>query len=501
MPDAAFETTLADATLDEPAATHLDVIIVGAGLSGIGTACRLVRQSRRTSFAILEGREAIGGTWDLFRYPGVRSDSDMNALGYRFRPWRSLLSIAPASDILDYIRETAAEYRIDRHIRLRHRVRAASWSTPDARWTVDAEVDGRTVRLTCNMLLMCSGYYSYAEGHAPQFPEVERFRGQMVHPQFWPASLDYAGKRVVVIGSGATAVTLVPALAKTAGHVVMLQRSPSYIFSRPSNDRIAGLLRRTLPPALAGRLTRAKNIAQEVFYYRMARAKPADFKRRLIDMVSKEVGPDIDVARHFTPTYDPWDQRVCLVPDSDLFEAIRDKSASVETDHIERFTETGIQLRSGKEIAADIVVSATGLKVVAMGGVAFTVDGAAVDFGRRMAYKGMMIGDVPNFIFVVGYSMASWTLKSDLVASYACRLINFMRRRRYDTVVPKADPSVGEEPFLNLTSGYVQRASTILPKYGDRAPWKLHQNYLRDMPMLRYGKLKDGTLDFRRSAS
>ena len=501
MPDGAVDARIAPGADPEQATTHLDVIIVGAGLSGIGAACRLVQRCRGTRFAILESREATGGTWDLFRYPGVRSDSEMHALGYKFRPWRHQRAIAPGGEILDYIRETAAEYRIDRHIRLRHRVRAASFSTGQARWTLEVEVDGERVRLTCDMLLMCSGYYSYAEGHAPDFAGAETFRGQLIHPQFWPGSLDYAGKRVVVIGSGATAVTLVPAMARTAGHVVMLQRSPSYIFSRASSDRISDFLRRAFPHALASRLTRIRNISQEVFYYKLARTKPADFKRQLIDMVRKELGPDFDVGKHFTPTYDPWDQRICLVPDSDLFEAIREGRASVETDHIEHFTENGIKLVSGKHVDADIVVSATGLKMVAMGGIAVTVDDEAVDFSQRLAYKGMMIGDVPNLIFFVGYSMASWTLKVDLVASFACRVINFMRRRRYDVVLPRSDASIARQPFMNLTSGYIQRASSILPNYGDRAPWKLYQNYLLDMPLIRFGRLKDGTLAFRRSKS
>ncbi len=497
MPDGARDPS--SSSIAEMPAEHVDVIIVGAGLSGIGSACRLVRQSPRTRFIVLEGRGATGGTWDLFRYPGVRSDSDMHALGYRFRPWRHLLSIAPASDILSYIRQTAAEYRIDRHIRLHHHVRSAAWSSRQARWTLEVEdAAGETVRLSCDFLLMCGGYYSYEAGHAPVFAGAESFGGRLLHPQFWPEDLDTDGKRIVVIGSGATAVTLVPALAKTAAHVVMLQRSPSYVVSRPSTDRIGDMLGRMLPHRLAGRLTRAKNIVREVFYYKLARSKPDDFKRRLIDLVSKELGPDFDVAKHFTPTYNPWDQRVCLVPDSDLFKAISSGRASVETDHIDRLTTTGIRLASGREIEADIIVSATGLKMVAMGGVSFDVDGDPVDFGKRMTYKGMMIGDVPNFIFVIGYSNASWTLKSDLVASYACRLINFMRRRGHDMVVPRSDPSVGEQPLLNFTSGYVQRAAASLPKQGDRAPWKLHQNYLRDMPMLRYGWIKDGTLQFRR---
>ena len=481
-------------------ATHTDVVIIGAGLSGIGSACRIARQARRTRFVILEARDSIGGTWDLFRYPGVRSDSDMHTLGYKFRPWRGLVSLAPAADILGYIRETAAHYDIERRIRFRQTLRAAAWSSRQARWTLEI-LDGNTgqpVRLTCNMLLMCSGYYSYTEAHAPNFPGQESFRGQIVHPQFWPDTLETAGKTVVVIGSGATAVTLVPALARTAAHVTMLQRSPSYVVSRPNTDPVAHLLSRRLPPRLAGRLTRIKYIAESIFYYRLARKKPADTKRALIGMIRRELGPDFDVKKHFTPTYNPWDQRLCLVPDADLFKALGNGSASIETDHIDRFTETGILLRSGRELAADIVVSATGLKLTTMGGASFTVDGRAVEFGQTVAYKGMMISDVPNFIFVVGYTNASWTLKSDLVASYVCRLLHFMRRRRYDIVVAPFDPAIRPQPLLDFTSGYVQRAASILPKQGDRPPWRLHQNYLRDMPLLRYGALKDGTLKFGR---
>ena len=476
---------------------YIDAIIVGAGLSGIGVACRMARQCRRTTFAVLESRDRIGGTWDLFRYPGIRSDSDMNTMSYGFRPWRQLVSFAPAGDILDYIRQTAAASGIEPHIRLGHRVRHAAWSTENARWTLDVDTRTGSLRLSCGVLLMCSGYYDYEQAHAPVFPDVNRFVGRIVHPQFWPEGLDYAGKRVIVVGSGATAVTLVPAMARDAAHVVMLQRSPSYIVSRPSEDAITRTLHRLLPRSLAARLTRAKNIAESLFYYRLARARPDETRRRLIGLIRRELG-DAFEARHFTPAYRPWDQRVCLVPDADLFDALRTGRASIETGPIECFTQTGIRLASGREIAADIVVTATGLKVTMMGGARVTVDGQTVEFDRRMTYKGMMISDVPNMIFVIGYTNASWTLKSDLVASYACRLINVMRRRSYTVAVARRDPGVGETALLDFTSGYVQRAASILPKQGDRAPWRLYQNYLRDMPSLRYAPLRDGTLHLSR---
>ncbi|HJS87462.1 MAG TPA: NAD(P)/FAD-dependent oxidoreductase, partial [Acetobacteraceae bacterium] len=423
---------------------HFDVLIVGAGLSGIGAGYHLQARCPGLRYTILEAREAIGGTWDLFRYPGIRSDSDMFTLGYVFRPWREAKAIADGPSILKYVRDTAAEHGIDRHIRYHHRVRRASWSSDDASWTVEAERTdtGEAVSLTCNFLLICAGYYSYDEGHAPDFPGIERFKGRIIHPQFWPEDLDYRGKWVAVIGSGATAVTLVPEMAKEAAHVVMLQRSPTYIVSRPSEDALANKLRRRLPAKLAYRLTRLRNVALTMFFYNLARRRPEQTKQRILDMVRQELGAEYDVATHFTPRYNPWDQRLCLVPDSDLFKAIRAGRVSVVTDHIDTFTESGIRLRSGKELPADLVVTATGLKLNLLGDVAFSVDGHRVDLSKSFLYKGMMYSDVPNLASVFGYTNASWTLKADLTCEYVCRLLNHMRRHGYASAMPRRDASV-----------------------------------------------------------
>jgi monooxygenase len=494
--------SLTGARPDAPAsaAPHFDVLIVGAGLSGIGAGYHLQARCPGLSYAILEAREASGGTWDLFRYPGIRSDSDMYTLGYAFRPWREAKAIADGPSILNYVRETAAEHGIDRRIRYRHRVRRASWSPAEARWTVEAERGdtGETVRFTCGFMLLCSGYYSYAGGHAPDFAGTDQFQGRIVHPQFWPEDLDYAGKRVVVIGSGATAVTIVPEMAKTAAHVTMLQRSPTYVVSRPSEDKIANWLRERLPAKLAYRLTRLKNVALGMYFYRLARRKPEETKQRILAMAQRALGPDYDVATHFTPRYNPWDQRLCLVPDSDLFKAIRGGHASVVTDHIETFTETGIRLRSGAELQADIVVAATGLKLNLLGDVEFNVDGRRVDLSKTLSYKGMMFSDVPNLASVFGYTNASWTLKADLTCEYACRLLNHMIRRGFAAATPHRNAAVGEEPFLDFSSGYVQRALDMLPKQGSKRPWKLHQNYAMDMAALRFGAVEDGVMEFTR---
>ena len=476
------------------------MLVVGAGLSGIGAACHLRMECPGKSFVILEARAAMGGTWDLFRYPGVRSDSDMYTLGYRFRPWQDAKAIADGPSILNYIRETAAEFGVDERVRYGHRVRRASWSSADALWTVEAEAGKTVARLTCNFLYLCTGYYDYEAGYTPEWPGVGSFRGRIVHPQKWPEDLDYAGKRVVVIGSGATAVTLVPAMAGSAAHVTMLQRSPTYVVSRPAEDRIANWLRRRLPARAAYALTRWKNVLLGMFFYNLARGRPETMKRLIAKGVRKQVGEEY-LARHFTPQYDPWDQRLCLVPDSDLFRAIREGRASVVTDRIETFTETGLLLRSGERLDADVVVTATGLVLKLMSGLELFVDGEAVDLPKRLVYKGMMLSEVPNLAFAIGYTNASWTLKCDLTAEYVCRLLNHMDRRGYAWCVPRRnDPDVKEEPVINFTSGYVRRALDGLPRQGSRRPWRLHQNYARDLLALRRGSVEDGTMEFGRAA-
>jgi cation diffusion facilitator CzcD-associated flavoprotein CzcO len=483
-------------------AEHVDVLIIGAGLSGVGAGCHLQMQCPGKTYAVLEGRATMGGTWDLFRYPGIRSDSDMYTLGYIFRPWQEAKAIADGPSILKYIKDTAAEYGVDKHIRYQHKVVSADWSSADAMWTVQVErgPDREPVTFTCGFLFTCSGYYSYESGYTPEFANREAFHGQIVHPQFWPEKLDTAGKRIVVIGSGATAVTLVPALTKDAAHVTMLQRSPSYVASRPAEDEFANRLRRHLPAKLAYSIIRWRNVMLQLFLYRLARRKPAEFKQRLIHLVSKELGPDYDVKTHFTPKYNPWDQRLCLVPDSDLFAVIKSGQASVVTDTIEGFTETGLKLTSGQELPADIVVTATGLRMQILSGMTISVDGARVDFGKTMSYKGMMYSDVPNLATSFGYTNASWTLKADLTCAYVCRMLNYMDQRGYVEARPKRDETVQEAPFLDFSSGYVQRALAELPRQGMKRPWKLHQNYALDVLMLRFGKLDDGTMVWKRRA-
>ena len=479
---------------------HFDVLVIGAGLSGVGAGCHLTMSAPRKSYVVLEGRETLGGTWDLFRYPGIRSDSDMYTLGYAFRPWKEAKAIADGPAILNYIRETAAEYGVDKHIRYSHRVRSAAWSSDDAVWTVTAErgPDKQVVEFTCGFLFTCGGYYSYESGYTPEFAGVEGYAGRIVHPQHWPEDLDVSGKRVVVIGSGATAVTLVPALARAGADVTMLQRSPSYVVSRPAEDDFANMLRRRLPAKLAYAITRWRNVGMQLFLFRMARRRPAQFKKQLLDLVRTELGADYDVATHFTPSYNPWDQRLCLVPDSDLFESIRSGRAHVVTDKIESFTEHGLKLASGCLLDADIVVTATGLRMQVMSGMTLSVDGEIVKPGETMSYKGMMYSGVPNLATVFGYTNASWTLKADLTCEYVCRLLGYMEQRGYVEARPVKDASVTEAPFLDFSSGYVQRALAELPRQGTKAPWKLYQNYALDLVTLRYGKLDDGTLTFRR---
>ncbi|MFN3582821.1 flavin-containing monooxygenase [Phenylobacterium sp.] len=484
------------------AVEHFDVVIVGAGLSGIGAGYHLKTEAPDRSYVILEGRDASGGTWDLFRYPGIRSDSDMYTLGYAFKPWREAKAIADGPSILKYVRETAAEYGIDRHIRFRHLVKRASWSTEAAAWTVEAEHDGKTVRFTCSFLFLCGGYYSYNGGYTPDYPGRERFKGAFVHPQQWPEGLDYRGKKVVVIGSGATAVTLVPEMAKDAAHVTMLQRSPTYVVSRPAEDRFANWLRKVLPGKLAYDIVRWRNVLFGMYFFKMAREKPAAVKARILKMVREELGPDYDVETHFTPSYNPWDQRLCLVPDSDMFKMIRSGRASVVTDHIETFTEKGIRLKSGQELEADVIVSATGLVLEVWNGVELTVDGRKVDASQTLSYKGMMYEGVPNLASAFGYTNASWTLKCDLTCEYVSRVLNHMRKTGQRQVTPvNDDPTVRHEPWLDFSSGYVQRAMAKFPKQGNKPPWRLYQNYAMDLMSLRYAKLEDGVLRFSNPAS
>jgi cation diffusion facilitator CzcD-associated flavoprotein CzcO len=477
---------------------HFDVLFVGAGLSGVGAAYHLQQGSPGRSYVILEGREAIGGTWDLFRYPGIRSDSDMYTLGYSFRPWEEAKAIADGPSILRYVNETADRYGIRRHIRFRHHVKSASWSSAEARWLVEAErtEDGERVRFSCNWLHVCSGYYNYSEAYDPDFAGRESFRGTIVHPQFWPGDLDYSGRKVIVIGSGATAVTIVPEMAKTAAHVIMLQRSPTYMVSRPSEDKIANRLRKILPSKLAYAITRWKNVLLQLVFFNLARKRPAMVKEKLLDEVRKLLPEGYDVGTHFTPRYNPWDQRLCLVPDSDMFEAIGKGNASIVTGEIDRFTESGIRLRNGEELDADIVVTATGLKLQLAGDIAFTVDGEPRDLSKTLSYRGMMFSDMPNLSYSFGYTNASWTLKADLTGGYLCRLLNHLQKTGAEIALPVREPGIDEVPFLDFTSGYVQRARDVLPKQGSKKPWKLYQNYALDMFSLKFASVEDGVIRF-----
>ncbi len=482
---------------------HLDVLIVGAGLSGVGAGYHLQRRCPERSYAILEARDRIGGTWDLFRYPGIRSDSDMYTLGYSFKPWKEAKAIADGASILSYVERTASDHGIDERVRFHHRVVRAEWSSADARWTVEAERSdtGETVLLSCGFLLMCSGYYRYDRGYTPQFKGTERFAGRIVHPQQWSGDVDYAGKRVVVIGSGATAVTLVPSMARTAAHVTMLQRSPSYVVSLPAEDRIADLLRNSLPAKAAYALARWKNVLRTMASFQLSRRMPGAMKALLRRALEHQLPPGYDIDTHFKPRYDPWDQRLCLVPDGDLFEAIREGSASVVTDRVETFTERGLQLASGDELEADLIVTATGLELLALGGMEIAVDGREIVLSETMGYKGMMLSGVPNLAFALGYTNASWTLKCDLTCEYVCRLLRHMAEHGYDVCTPRRDPAIAELPFIDFSSGYVQRAIDKFPKQGARAPWRLHQNYALDILSLKLGAIEDGALQFSTAAS
>jgi len=478
-----------------------DVLIIGAGLSGIGMACHLRRACPDSTFAILEGRESMGGTWDLFRYPGVRADSDMHTLSYQFKPWQGKLEIADGSSILQYIQDTAAEYDIEAKIRFGHAVEKASWSSTDAKWTVEAKQrsSGEAVRLTCRMLLLCVGYYSYESGYTPDFDGRESFQGQIVHPQQWPSDFDYTGKRIIVIGSGATAVSMVPVLAEDAQHVVMLQRSPTYMMSRPGASGLWKFLRTMLPARSAAAIGRWWNQTLNGFFYRRSRQKPDRVRQFLLNGVRDELGPDYEVEKHFSPDYSPWDQRLCLVRDGDLFASIRSGNASVVTDHIDRFTERGILLASGRELEADIVITATGLQMEVWGGIAVEVDGRVVDPAETFSYKGAMNSDVPNLVTTFGYINASWTLRADLIAEFTCRLINHMQRNNFTRCTPRVSDSgrgMNGRPFIeDFTPNYILRAIDRMPRQGDHEPWVNVQDYQQEKSMFRR-PLDDGTLVF-----
>lgn len=487
-----------------PATEELDVIVVGAGLSGIGAGVRLKTECPTKRIALFEARDAIGGTWDLFRYPGVRSDSDMFTLGYPFHPWREAKAIADGPSILRYIRETSSKFGIDELIRFRHRIVRAAWSSEEARWQVDAEVgEARApVRFRCRFLYVCSGYYSYDQAHEPVFPGRERFVGPVVHPQWWPEELDYAGQRVVVIGSGATAVTLVPAMADRAAHVTMLQRSPSYILSLPAEDVLADVIRAALPAGLAHRVVRGKNVLITLGLYQFSRRFPKLTRRILEGGVKRRLPPEVPVQPHFSPRYEPWDQRLCLVPGADLFAAMASGKASVVTDSIETFTEGGVRLASGRELPADIIVTATGLKLLPLGGIRLEVDGRTIEPKDALVYKGLMLSGVPNMAWCVGYTNASWTLRADLSSRYVCRLLNTMDRGGFDVAMPKADPpDVERRPLLDLSSGYVARAADEIPMQGSKAPWYLRQNYVLDRLTMTYGRVDDEMMELRRAPS
>ncbi len=486
---------------------HVDVVVVGAGLSGIGAGYHLQTMSPDRSYVILEGRDSLGGTWDLFKYPGVRSDSDMHTLGFSFKPWTEAKSIADGPSILKYLKQTVSQFGIDKHIRYGQLVTKAQWSTDDAQWTVTStnKATGATNTYTCSFLFMCSGYYSYKKGHTPEFVGRERFKGTIVHPQEWPTDLDYTGKRVVVIGSGATAVTIVPSMADKAQHVTMLQRSPTYMVSRPDHDVLANRMRKVLPPKMAYNLTRFKNTWRQQLVYNKTRTDPNKVKQLLLGGIQLELGADYDIAKHFTPNYNPWDQRLCLVPNGDFFKAMREGKASVVTDHIASFTETGIQLASGEHLEADIIVTATGLELVTLGEMDFFVDGNQVDFAKTWTYKGFAYSDIPNLASTFGYINASWTLRSDLTAEYVCRLLNHMRKKGVVQCTPRLreqDRNMNERPWIDgFSSGYMQRMMHRMPRQGDHEPWINPQNYRRDKKMFKHSPIDDGVMQFTKQSA
>lgn len=479
---------------------HKDVIVVGAGISGIAAAYNLQKSCPNKSFAILEGRSALGGTWDLFKYPGIRSDSDMHTLGFRFKPWIHKKSIADASSILEYLNETVDEYGIRDKIVFNQKVTSANWLSEKSLWELSVVDEDQKISMTCNFLFLCGGYYSYDKPYMPKFPEQDRFEGRVIHPQFWDESMDYSDKKVIVIGSGATAVTLVPAIAKNAAHVTMLQRSPSYVVSAPGEDSWSQALNKMFPIRLTYFLIRWKNIFRTSLGFYLSRKYPERVKNRLINLVREELGNDYDVEKHFTPRYNPWDQRMCLVPDSDLFNSIKSGKASVVTDHIDHFTENGILVKSGEHLEADIIVTATGIELNALNDIEVSVNNKKVEPHNRLSYKGMMLSGVPNLAFSFGYVNASWTLRADLTCEYVCRLLNRMDKLGVNTCIPQEDPTaIVDDEYIDFSSGYVQRALDKLPKQGKKAPWRNYQNYLKDIFLVRIFSIKDSTLKFYNS--
>ena len=479
----------------------IDVLVVGAGLSGIGAGYHLQKKCPETSFLILEGRENIGGTWDLFKYPGIRSDSDMYTLGYNFKPWKEQKAIADAPSILKYLNETVEEFNLKSKIRFGKYVKKARWSSDSNQWTVDIEdkKTGKFSQILCSFIFMCSGYYSYKEGYTPHFEGKENFKGDIIHPQKWDPSFDYSNKKIVVIGSGATAVTIVPEMAKTAKHVTMLQRSPTYVVAAPEKDNLANKLRKYLPLKFTYWFIRWRNILRQQYYFRLCKKYPKGVKNVIIREVKKKLGNDFDVKTHFTPKYNPWDQRMCLVPDGDHFEQINQGKASVVTDHIKNFTENGILLKSGKELKADVIITATGLNLEMLSTVEFFIDNKSVDISKTVTYKGMMYSGIPNLASTFGYTNASWTLGADLTSEYVCRVINHMKRNNYDVVCPKPNIGIEADPdYLNLTSGYIKRSLNIFPKQGKKAPWRNNQNYLIDIFQMKYGRIDDGEISFEK---
>tara|TARA_B110000037_G_scaffold75894_1_gene90869 strand:- start:501 stop:1943 length:1443 start_codon:yes stop_codon:yes gene_type:complete len=476
---------------------HFDVLVVGAGISGIGAGYHLQTKCPGKSYAILEGRETIGGTWDLFRYPGIRSDSDMYTLGFSFYPWKEKEAIADGPAILNYLHETSENFNIKEKIKFGHYVESASWSSDDSQWKLKVKSKEKTEIMTCNFIFMCSGYYSYKEGYTPDFEGINDFNGQIVHPQKWTTDINYVDKNVIVIGSGATAVTIVPEVAKKAKHVTMLQRSPTYVVSAPQKDPIASLLQSFLPTKAAYFIVRWKNILRQHWFFRLCKSNPKRVKDFILSQIRKELGPDYDIEKHFTPNYNPWDQRMCLVPNGDLFESINNKKASIVTDEINCFTRNGIKLKSGDELAADLVVTATGLNMELLSNIDLIVDKSKIDLSNTVTYKGMMFSGVPNLVSTFGYTNASWTLGADLTSEYVCRLLNLMEKKSVTKCCPEANESIEkDENWLNLSSGYIERSKDIFPKQGKEKPWKNNQNFIKDIFQIRYGDLKDDDMKF-----